>query len=91
MVSPYLIYNNSSYAANNRGRNTTIPVVIGSLALQSGTTVLGMLDSESVNVYSQTHGVILLYALNQPSMFEYVREQLSNTPKHLPVLIIVQF
>ncbi|KAK9701736.1 hypothetical protein K7432_011591, partial [Basidiobolus ranarum] len=47
-----------------------------------------LLDAQTVNVYRNTHGVILMFDITKPWTFEYVTKELRNIPEGLTVLIV---
>lgn len=49
------------------------------------------LDAETVNVYRNTHGVIVLFDITKPWTFEYATRQLQLIPPQLSVLLVGNF
>ncbi|KAK9727568.1 hypothetical protein K7432_001735 [Basidiobolus ranarum] len=47
-----------------------------------------LLDAQTVNVYRNTHGAILMFDITKPWTFEYVSKELKNIPDGLTVLIV---
>ncbi|KAI8637298.1 hypothetical protein BD408DRAFT_368140 [Parasitella parasitica] len=49
------------------------------------------LDASTVNVYRNTHGVILIFDTTKPWTFDYVNKELGNVPESVAVLVLGNF
>jgi len=55
---------------------------------QHGSTQLGPLVADHVDVYSGANGVVLMYDAGRPETLEYVKKALLTVPTDLPVLVL---
>lgn len=49
------------------------------------------LDAEFLDVYKQTHGVIIIFDITKPWTFEYTKKELEKVPSNIPVLVLANF
>jgi GTPase SAR1 family protein len=46
------------------------------------------LDANTIDVYKNTEGVLLVFDITKPWTFDYVKREMANVPEHIPTLIL---
>ena len=49
------------------------------------------LDAQFLDVYKQTHGVIIVFDITKPWTLDYAKKELGHVPSSIPVLILANF